>query len=81
MSAPKQTITYNVTGVVPYTDYQPGGRAVDGFRIYFHTSTNLDGQVFAPAAVASNPDQLAALLNDTVANMAAVHMFSGQIEV
>lgn len=81
MNQPAVPVNYQVTGVVPFTQYDPGGQVTEGVKVYFTTSTNLNGQVFAPNRIANDVNALRQVIEDQVSHLATIHQLSGTVQV
>lgn len=65
------------TGVTPFTDFQPGVGAVEGFNVGFTTDTGITGQVFVPTTQIQNTEEIAEKIAQKVSALHALSQLSG----
>jgi hypothetical protein len=75
MSQP--TVTWSVTGAIPFDDFQPGQGVTVGYRVHWAATNGATGYVFVSKASIGNTDMVRQLLADDVARVSAIHALSG----
>jgi hypothetical protein len=72
-------VTYEVTTVVPETQYNQTGTAVPGKRVSFKMSTGYEGGVFIPDSVFADHAALVGIIEGEVKLVAAAQSISGSV--
>jgi hypothetical protein len=74
-----QDVTWEVTAVTPYTDFNAAGQSVPGKQLTISTSTGYTGTVFVPSSVLGDQGAVQEIIENEVRLVAAAKALSGTI--
>jgi hypothetical protein len=69
--------TWTVQGMIPDVRFTPGTGPVEGMTLTFVTSSGVTGPVFVPTPILADTNRIAALIQQRVAELHAIHTLSG----
>lgn len=68
---------WSVQGLTPDIRFIPGSGPLEGMTLTFVMSSGVTGTVFVPTAILADTDRIAALVQQRVAELHAIHTLSG----
>jgi hypothetical protein len=73
------SVTYEVTGVTPDTQFTGAATPVTGKRVSYSTSSGYNGAVFVPDGVFGDPSAVQAIIVGEVQQVTAVQNITGSL--
>jgi len=79
MTSAQTPISWNVVSQIPDFDIGPGGTPVKGWKVSFDLSNGDRGEVFVPASIYDNKDQVYQIIAAKAASIATTAQMSGVV--